>query len=153
MAAIICLPRQFQVTIVECVDEHHQRKAMWLFPLYLFLINIFVLPIAFGGLLHFPDGSVNADTFVLTIPMAEQHEALALFAFIGGLSAATAMIIVATVALSTMVSNDLVMPVLLRFPHLRIAQRADLSGFILLIRRLHDSIRPASRLRLRPPDW
>ena len=70
MMAIICLPRQFQVTVVESVDESHIKKAIWLFPLYLFLINIFVLPIAFAGLLHFPDGAVNSDTFVLTIPMA-----------------------------------------------------------------------------------
>lgn len=135
MAAIVFLPRQFQVTIVECVNEAHLRKALWLFPLYLFLINIFVLPIAFGGLLRFPDGTVNADTFVLTLPMVEQQEALALFAFIGGLSAATAMIIVATVALSTMVSNDLVMPVLLRIERLGLSQRRDLSGLILMIRR------------------
>ncbi len=135
MAAIIFLPRQFQVTVVECVNEEHLKKAIWLFPLYLFLINIFVLPIAFGGLLHFPDGTVNADTFVLTVPMAERHEALALFAFIGGLSAATAMIIVATVSLSTMVSNDLVMPVLLRLAWLHLSARSDLTGLILTIRR------------------
>ncbi|MEM6497985.1 MAG: sodium:solute symporter, partial [Pseudomonadota bacterium] len=135
MAAIVFLPRQFQVTVVECVNESHLRKALWLFPLYLFLINIFVLPIAFGGLLRFPDGSVNADTFVLTLPMVEQQEALALFAFIGGLSAATAMIIVASVALSIMVSNDLVMPVLLRIERLSLSQRRDLSGLILMIRR------------------
>lgn len=135
MAAIIFLPRQFQVTVVECVNEDHLRKALWLFPLYLFVINIFVLPIAFGGLLRFPDGSVNADTFVLTLPMAERQEALALFAFIGGLSAATAMIIVASVALSTMVSNDLVMPVLLRVRRFGLSERRDLSGLILLIRR------------------
>ncbi|MCH9807756.1 MAG: sensor histidine kinase [Alphaproteobacteria bacterium] len=135
MAAIIFLPRQFQVAIVECVNEQHLKKAIWLVPLYLFLINIFVLPIAFGGLLRFPDGTVHADTFVLTLPMAENQEALALFAFIGGLSAATAMIIVATVALSTMVSNDLVMPVLLRINKLHLSERADLSGLILTIRR------------------
>ncbi len=135
MAAIIFLPRQFQVTVVENVEESHMRKAIWLFPLYLFLINIFVLPIAFGGLLHFPGGGVDADTFVLTLPMAEQQEALVLFAFIGGLSAATGMIIVATVALSTMVSNDLVMPVLLHVARLHLSARADLTGLILTIRR------------------
>ena len=92
----------------------HLKKAMWLFPLYLLLINIFVLPIAFAGLLRFPGGDVDADTFVLTIAMKEGAALLALLAFIGGLSAATGMIIVETVALSTMVSNDLVMPLLLR---------------------------------------
>ncbi len=135
MAAIICLPRQFQVTVVENTDEAHLEKAVWLFPLYLLIINIFVLPIAFGGLLHFPAGDVDPDTFVLTVPMAENQEGLALFAFIGGLSAATAMVIVATVALSTMVCNDLVMPVLLRLAWLRLAEREDLGGLLLGIRR------------------
>ena len=135
MAAILFLPRQFQVTVVENVDERHMEKAVWLFPLYLLLINIFVLPIAFGGLLLFPDGSVNADTFVLTLPMALKEESLALFAFIGGLSAATGMVIVASVALSTMISNDLVMPVLLRVRRLKLSERADLTGLILAIRR------------------
>src|SRR2546430_5289894 len=78
------LPRQFQVTVVENVDERHLTKAIWLFPLYLLAINIFVLPITFGGLLHFPDGTVDADTFVLTLPIVERQPWLALFAFIGG---------------------------------------------------------------------
>ncbi|MEZ5856916.1 MAG: sensor histidine kinase [Hyphomicrobiaceae bacterium] len=135
MSSILFLPRQFQVAVVECVDEAHIKKAVWLFPLYLLCINIFVLPIAMGGLLHFPDGNVDADTFVLTLPMVQKQEALALLGFIGGLSASTAMIIVATVALSTMVSNDLVMPVLLRIQRLRLSERADLSALILAIRR------------------
>ena len=135
MMAIICLPRQFQVTVVENVDDGHVNKAIWLFPLYLLLINIFVLPIAFGGLLHFPENGVDADTFVLALPMAEQQPGLALFAFVGGLSAATGMVIVATVALSTMICNDLVMPALLRFAWLHLAERKDLSGLLLAIRR------------------
>lgn len=135
MLAIICLPRQFQVTVVENVDEGHLTKAMWMFPLYLLLINIFVLPIAFGGLLWFPNGDIDADTFVLALPMAEQRPLLALLVFIGGLSAATAMVIVATVALSTMVSNDLVMPALIQMGRLQIAERTNLSGFLLGIRR------------------
>ena len=135
MAAIMFLPRQFQVTVVENVDERHLTKAIWLFPLYLLAINIFVLPIAFGGLLHFPSGTVDADTFVLTLPIAEGQPWLALFAFIGGLSAATGMVIVETIALSTMVCNDLVMPVLLRMKALRLTERRDLSGLLLGIRR------------------
>src|SRR2546423_11796270 len=98
-------------------------------------INVFVLPIAFGGLLRFPAGSVDADTFVLTLPMAEKHEWLALLVFIGGLSAATGMVIVETIALSTMICNDLVMPVLLRWKRLALAQRSDLTGLLLGIRR------------------
>src|SRR5512134_1799555 len=135
MLAIMFLPRQFQVTVIENVDEKHLHKAIWLFPLYMLAINIFVLPIAFGGRLHFPDGMVDADTFVLTLPMAERQELLALLVFIGGLSAATGMVIVETIALSTMVCNDLVMPVLLRLRRLRLNERPDLTGLLLGIRR------------------
>jgi Na+/proline symporter/signal transduction histidine kinase len=135
MMAIMFLPRQFQVTVIENVDEKHLSKAIWLFPAYMLAINIFVLPIAFGGLLHFPDGSVDADTFVLTLPMVERQEALALLVFIGGLSAATGMVIVETIALSTMACNDLVMPLLLRLPALRLNERRDLTGLLLGIRR------------------
>jgi hypothetical protein len=135
MLAIMFLPRQFQVAVVENVDERHLNKAVWLFPLYLLAINIFVLPIALGGLMHFSTGSVDADTFVLTLPISERQPWLALFAFIGGLSAATGMVIVETIALSTMVCNDLVMPALLRMKWLRLNERLDLSGLLLGIRR------------------
>jgi Na+/proline symporter/nitrogen-specific signal transduction histidine kinase len=135
MGAIVVLPRQFQVLVVENVDERHLRKAMWLFPLYLLLINIFVLPIAFAGLLLFPGGGVDADTFVLTVPMKEQQPMLALIVFIGGLSAATGMIIVETIALATMVCNDLVMPLLLRVGRLHLSERRDLASVLLTIRR------------------
>jgi len=124
------------VMVVENVDERHLKKAMWLFPLYLLLINIFVLPIAFAGLLMFPQGGVDADTFVLTVPMKQQQPLLALIAFIGGLSAATGMIIVETVALATMVCNDLVMPLLLRVGRLHRSGRRDLTGILLAIRRV-----------------
>ncbi len=135
MLAILFLPRQFQVAVVENVDEKHLNKAVWLFPLYMLAMNLFVLPIAFGGLLHFPDGNVNADTFVLTLPMSQQQEWLALLVFIGGLSAATGMVIVETIALSTMVCNDLVMPPLLRFTRARFMQHEQLSNLLLDIRR------------------
>jgi Na+/proline symporter/signal transduction histidine kinase len=135
MLAIMFLPRQFQVTVIENVDEGHLKKAIWVFPAYMLAINVFVLPIAFGGWLHFPGGTVDADTFVLTLPMAERQELLALLVFIGGLSAATGMVIVETIALSTMVCNDLLMPILLRLKRLRLAQRPDLTGLLLGIRR------------------
>jgi signal transduction histidine kinase len=134
MLAIMFLPRQFQVTVIENKNEDHLRKAIWLFPLYMLAINVFVLPIAFGGLLHFPAGA-DADSFVLTLPMSQKQELLALVVFIGGLSAATGMVIVETIALSTMVCNDLVMPVLLRMRALRLNQRRDLTGLLLGIRR------------------
>jgi signal transduction histidine kinase len=135
MLAIMFLPRQFQVAVIENVDESHLKKAIWVFPAYMLAINVFVLPIAFGGRLHFPAGDVDADTFVLTLPMVEQQELLALLVFIGGLSAATGMVIVETIALSTMVCNDLLMPVLLRLRRLRLAERPDLTGLLLGIRR------------------
>jgi Na+/proline symporter/nitrogen-specific signal transduction histidine kinase len=136
MLSVILLPRQFQIAVVENVNPNHIRRAAWLFPLYLFLINLFVLPIALGGLLHFgPEGGVDADTFVLTLPMVNQYEGLALLAFIGGLSAATGMVIVETIALSTMVCNDLVMPLLLRTGWFNLEKRQDLSGLLLEIRR------------------
>ncbi|MFO1268802.1 MAG: sensor histidine kinase [Rubrivivax sp.] len=133
--AVLFLPRQFQVGVVENVNENHVAKAIWLFPLYMLAINVFVLPITVAGLVHFPAGQVDADTFVLTLPMAHGAEALALFVFLGGLSAATGMVIVETIALSTMICNDLVMPVLLRWRALALASRSDLTGWLLGIRR------------------
>jgi PAS domain S-box-containing protein len=109
MMAIMFLPRQFHVSVVENYSADHIKKAMWLFPLYLFLINIFVLPIAYGGLI-LGDIRSSADYYVLSIPLHYGHPLLALFAFIGGFSAATAMIIVESVALSTMVMNSFVVP-------------------------------------------
>lgn len=114
MMAIMFLPRQFHVAVVENSDVSHVSKAMWLFPLYLFLINIFVMPVAFGGLL-LGGSQAGADTFVLTIPLGQKEYLLALFVFIGGFSAATGMIIVESLALSTMVMNNLVMPAIFRF--------------------------------------
>ncbi|MDX1607060.1 MAG: histidine kinase dimerization/phospho-acceptor domain-containing protein, partial [Candidatus Competibacterales bacterium] len=134
--AFLFLPRQFHIMAVENVDEDHLRTAAWLFPLYLLVINLFVLSTAFAGLLTFTGGEVDTDTFVLALPMAERQEALALVVFLGGLSAATGMVIVETVALSTMICNDLVMPILLRIRALRLSERTDLSGLLLTIRRV-----------------
>jgi Na+/proline symporter/signal transduction histidine kinase len=111
MVAVVFLPRQFQVGVIENIKEEHLKKAMWLFPLYLLIINIFVLPIAFGGKMLLPP-STDADTYVLAIPLFFKHDILSLLVFVGGFSAATSMIIVETIALSTMVSNNLVMPIL-----------------------------------------
>ena len=132
MMAIMFLPRQFQVLVVENVNEEHVRKAAWLFPLYLLAINLFVLPIAFAGMMLFPEGLVAPDIFVLALPITENQNILALFAYLGGLSAATGMVIVATIALSTMLCNDLIMPILLRVLAI---QQVDLSRVLLFIRR------------------
>ena len=107
---IFCLPRQFQVMVVENNHVDHLRASRWLFPAYLIAINLLVIPLTVAGLLTFGSGSVKADTFMLALPLVLDQPALALAVFIGGLSAGTAMIIVETIALATMVSNDLVMP-------------------------------------------
>lgn len=135
MMAIMFLPRQYQVIVVENVNEEHLKKAAWLFPLYLLAINIFVIPIAFGGLLNFPGRVLEAEYFGLLLPMLKGHRLIALIVFIGGLSAATGMVIVSTIALSTMICNDLVMPFFLRSPFWDISDRKDLSRSILMIRR------------------
>ncbi len=134
MLSVLLLPRQFQVMVVENVDERHLKRAAWVFPAYLLLINLFVLPIALGGLLYFQgQPGIQADSFVLSLPLAAGWNGLALLAFVGGLSAATGMVIVEAIAVSTMVCNDLVMPLLLRWRGL--AARRDLTGWLLGIRR------------------
>lgn len=133
--AFLTLPRQFQVLVVENVDETHIDRASWLFPLYLLLINLFVIPIALAGLL-LGGASADPDSFVLTLPLSAGAEALPLFVFIGGLSAATGMMIVETIALSTMVSNQLVMPLLLRLNLLHLSGKGELAAWLLGIRRI-----------------
>ncbi len=137
LLSAIFLPRQFQVMVVENVHERHLKRAAWAFPAYLLLINLFVLPIALGGLLHFEGraggGMGGADMFVLSLPLDAGWPGLALLAFIGGLSAATGMVIVEAIAVATMVCNDLVMPLLLRLP--AVARQPDLSRLLLRIRR------------------
>ncbi|NKB50522.1 MAG: response regulator [Alphaproteobacteria bacterium] len=135
MAAIICLPRQFHVAVVENANESELKRAAWLFPAYLIAINLFVIPIALAGLIAFGGSGVDADTFVLALPMVAEQETLALFVFIGGLSAATGMVIVATVALSTMVSNDVVMPLLLRYGARGPERHRDVGQLLLSVRR------------------
>ncbi|WJN60955.1 PAS domain-containing hybrid sensor histidine kinase/response regulator [Pseudomonas sp. SO81] len=113
MTAIICLPRQFHVSVVENIEPADLRLVRWVFPAYLLLAALFVVPIALAGQLILPQG-VQPDSFVISLPLAEAHPALAMLAFIGGASAATGMVIVEAVALSTMVSNDMLLPALLR---------------------------------------
>jgi Na+/proline symporter/signal transduction histidine kinase len=133
--AIIMLPRQFYVTIVENRSESELRTASWLFPAYLVTINLFVIPVAFAGILLMePD--VNSDLYVVSLPLHFDQNWLALLAFIGGLSAATAMVIVASVALSIMISNDIILPLFLRrMAKQYMAEQEDLSQLILNIRR------------------
>ncbi len=113
MGAIMLLPRQFHVMVVENADISHVKKAMWMFPTYLFLINIFIMPIALGGVL-LTGGTQGADYFVISLPLAAGNEPVALLAFLGGLSAAAGMVMVESVAISTMLLNHLFMPLIIR---------------------------------------
>ncbi len=134
-AAFLCLPRMFQVLVVENSDERHLAVAGWAFPLYLLAMSLFVVPIAVIGLELMPAGS-NPDLFVLTIPLAFGQEGLAMFAFLGGFSSATSMVIVAAIALSTMVSNHLVTPIWIRATESGASVSGDIRSVVLLSRRV-----------------
>src|SRR5580700_3750071 len=133
--AVVLVPRQFHVSVVENSSDAEVSRARWLFPLYLVAINLFVIPIALAGLITFPFGAVDSDMYVLALPIDGNAPWLSVVVFVGGLSAATAMVIVECVALSIMVSNDLVVPLVLqRSPHLRTG--SDFGHFLLRARRV-----------------
>lgn len=113
MCAVICLPRQFHVTVVENNQGQDLHWARWLFPLYLFLMGLFIWPLALAGK-QWVGADMASDTYVISLPMSLGFDGMAMLAFLGGTSAATGMVIVCTIALAIMVSNDLVLPVLLR---------------------------------------
>ncbi len=136
LCAIVLLPRQFHVTVVENNSADEIGRAAWLFPLYLVLINLFVVPIALAGLLTFGAGQVDSDMFVLALPLAARSDLFTLAAFVGGLSAATAMVIVETVALAIMVSNDIVMPLVLQRREAFITSRDSVGWLLLAVRRI-----------------
>ncbi len=131
---IILLPRQFHVTFVENASEDELRKASWLFPLYLIVINIFVIPVAMAGSL-LPHQAIPKDMYLLALPLQSGSLIFTFIAFLGGLSAATAMVVVETVALSIMLSNDLLMPLILKRPGVAGSSQQDMSGFLLNVRR------------------
>jgi Na+/proline symporter/signal transduction histidine kinase/ActR/RegA family two-component response regulator len=135
MIAIVLLPRQFHVTVVENAHAGDMKRARWLFPIYLVAINIFVVPIAIAGLVLLP-GVTDGDTFVLALPVLAGSQTFALIAFLGGLSAATAMVIVEAVALSIMVCNNLVMPIMLRRRMERAQIHHDMGRVLITIRRI-----------------
>jgi len=134
-AAFLCLPRMFQVLVVENDDERHVQIASWAFPVYLMLMSLFVVPIAVVGLDLLPAGS-NPDLFVVSVPLAQGQTGLAVLSFLGGFSSATSMVIVATLALSTMVSNHVVMPIYLSVKPGGASKSGDVRNVILRARRL-----------------
>jgi signal transduction histidine kinase/Na+/proline symporter len=133
--ALLFLPRVFQMAVVENVNENHLKKAAWLFPLYLWLINLLVLPIALGGRLLLGD-TINADMFLLTIPLHFEQTGFALLVFLGGLSAGTSMIIVALMALNVMISNNVVMPLLFSLSNFQNRNQKNLAQILIFTRRL-----------------
>lgn len=136
--AFVLLPRQFHIGVVENHSSHELKTARWMFPLYLVLINLFVIPVAIAGMLTF-GSSVDADIYVLALPLESKATAISYLVFIGGLSAATAMVIVACVALAIMISNNLILPLFLRLERRErnsgLGLRIDMSGRLLVIRR------------------
>jgi Na+/proline symporter/signal transduction histidine kinase len=134
--AIMMLPRQFHVSVVENANDAEVTRARWLFPLYLVAINLFVIPIAIAGLVTFPFGAADSDMYVLALPIEANASLLSLAVFVGGLSAATAMVIVECVALSVMVSNDIVVPLALQHEPRSRAAGKDFSNFLLRTRRI-----------------
>jgi Na+/proline symporter/CheY-like chemotaxis protein len=133
--AIMLLPRQFHVSVVENSSTAEVQRARWLFPLYLVAINLFVIPIAIAGLVTFPFGAVDADMFVLALPIEANANLLSVIIFIGGISAGTAMVIVECVALSIMVSNDIIVPLVLQRSRETRAAQQDFGDFLLRVRR------------------
>jgi len=135
-AAIFCLPRQFLVGIVECADARDVRTARLVFSAYLAFFTVLIVPIVLAGLGAGLAPAGNPDFLVLTLPMSSNAPALAVVAFLGGLSAATAMVIVSSIALATMITNDLVMPVLWRSRWLKPTETRDIGRMVLWLRRV-----------------
>ena len=138
--AALLLPRQFHMMVVEHRGRDDLRRAIWLFPLYLIAINVFVVPLALAGLHVLSGPGIDRDMTVLLLPLNGGSGIVALVTFIGGLSAATAMVIVETIAVSVMVANHLVMPLVLRRRGFAADPRAgeaspNLGRFLLLVRR------------------
>ncbi len=137
--AFVCallLPRQFHMTVVENRSDFELKRAAWLFPAYLIAINLFVVPLAMAGLVLFGPNAVDPDRFVLLVPLAQGAEAITMLVFVGGVSAATAMVIVEAVALSIMVCNGLIMPLLLRHRAPELDARGELGPMLLFLRRV-----------------
>jgi Na+/proline symporter/signal transduction histidine kinase len=134
-SAVLLLPRQFHVSVVENSSDAEVSRARWLFPLYLVAINVFVIPIAIAGLVSFPFGAVDSDMYVLALPIEGDAPLLSVGVFLGGLSAATAMVIVECVALSIMVSNDIVVPLVLQRGPRTPSRTKDFGDFLLKVRR------------------
>lgn len=129
-AAFLFLPRVFHVAVVEISEEEHLKQASWIFPLYMVLINFFVIPIGFAGFAYLSGSGMNPDLYVLGLPLHFSSKTMAVIVFIGGFSAATGMVILETIAISSMISNNLFMPILLQGKTF-VARNSDQLGSII----------------------
>ncbi|GAB4128148.1 MAG: ATP-binding protein [Raineya sp.] len=136
MFAVMFLPRQFQMLVAENKQEKHLEKAIWLFPLYLLVINIFVIPIALAGKLFFQETNIDADTYILALPLANKQYAIAVLTYLGGFAAATSMVIVASLALSLMLTNNFFIPLFLYSGFTKFFQDKRWGHWVLYIRRV-----------------
>ena len=134
--AVMFLPRQFQMLVAENKQEKHLEKAIWLFPLYLFVINIFVMPVALAGKLFFQDANIDADTYILALPLSNQQYLIAIITYLGGFAAATSMVIVASLALSLMLTNNFFIPVGLYLGFTKSFHDKQWGSWVLYIRRI-----------------
>ncbi|MDN3644643.1 PAS-domain containing protein [Pontixanthobacter aestiaquae] len=130
----LCLPRQFHMTFVEAIGDRPNAAMQWVFPAYLVLVSAVIVPIVMAGLVALPGGT-NPDTIVMALPLATGNEALALLVFIGGFSASAGMIVIASVALSTMITNDLIAPLAFRHALQGSGDRGQLAARLLAVRR------------------
>ncbi|MDC9719370.1 MAG: hybrid sensor histidine kinase/response regulator [Gammaproteobacteria bacterium] len=136
LIAIICLPRQFHMMVVENTDPEHVRTARWLFPLYVTTMCVFMIPIAWAGTQALAGSGINADVYSLMLPMNKGQNTLVILAYIGGISAAMGMAAVSTIAISTMITNDIIMPFILHVKAVDVSQNKDLGHLLLNLRRL-----------------
>lgn len=132
--AALCLPRQFHMAFVEAAGDRPDRSMQWVFPVYLLLVSAVIVPIVMAGLVALPSGT-NPDTIVMALPLATGNESLALLVFIGGFSASAGMIVIASVALSTMITNDLIAPLAFRRTLQGSGDRSQLAARLLTVRR------------------
>ncbi|HSJ77467.1 MAG TPA: two-component system sensor protein, partial [Erythrobacter sp.] len=130
-AAVLCLPRQFHMSFIEAPGERTTPAMQWVFPAYLALTALVIVPVVLAGLAVLPAGT-DADTIVLALPLATDNMALAVLVFLGGISASAGMIVVASVALSIMITNDLIAPLLLRRALAGKGDRSRIAGRLLL---------------------
>ncbi|QIZ75949.1 PAS-domain containing protein [Ferrimonas lipolytica] len=133
-SAFLCLPRQFQVTMVELKEQSHSTISRWVFPAYILVFALLAAPLGQAGLLMYGD-SVAADFYVLFVPSSHGHSWLSLLSFLGAISAASAMVIISTIALSTMLSNEVVFPALFNSSDLDNTQYESFRNRLLLVRK------------------